>query len=121
MTKHADAWTPGIADLSLRIAGVNTWIEAKNCSQLPKREGTRVRFDHELKDEQAAFLMERDGKLMVRIQPTREYIGLDAAGAMRWWRERGWPLEELRRVAARRWIRSINWREMSEWLSTRTI
>lgn len=115
-TKHADAWTPGIADISYRVGNVNGWLELKTITALPKRAATIARFDHPLSSAQAGFLMERDGKLLVRVLSPRQYLGFDAHEIGELHRAGGWPIEELRARSAREWWLKIDWREMCEWL-----
>lgn len=118
-TKHADAWTPGIADLSWRVRGVNGWLELKNASRVPVRAGTRLKLDSEFTGAQAAFLLERDGKLLTRVQPRGLYVGLSAGDAMALWRAGGWSLADWL-AAGIVWQRRIDWEEFTEWLiSTR--
>lgn len=120
-TKHADSWTPGIPDLSfyLKASGMNSWLEAKNVTRLPARPGTPLHTDAEFTSAQAAFLLDRDGKLLCRVQPTRQYIGLLARDAMDLWRDEGWPLSLwLNRGIV--WTGRINWEEFEAWLSTKT-
>jgi len=115
-TKHADAWTPGIADLSYRVNGHNGWMELKTITAPPKRPGTIARFDHPLSSSQVGFLTERDGKLLVRILSPRLYLGFDAREIAEMWRADGWPFALLEQMAAQAWKQRIDWKEMVEWL-----
>ena len=120
VTKHADQWTPGIADLSFRVGGVNGWVELKDVPKLPVRAETRVRFGSEFTTAQALFLLERDGKLLIRVPERKLYLGMTADWAWEMQRDGGWALAAMRTHAAE-WSRKIDWRELSEWLSTKTL
>lgn len=117
MTKHHDAFTPGIPDISYRSQGVNGWLELKECTALPARPLTPLKFGSEFTLEQALFLRDRDGKLLIRVTPERLYIGLNAPQAWALHADRGWPL--LRFVnEGRVWKHRIDWRQFEQWLST---
>ena len=70
--KHADPYTPGIADMSGFIprAG-NVWIECKALDRWPVRPGTAVKLSR-FTPEQRAFLRARRGFLFLRVG--RDYL-----------------------------------------------
>lgn len=113
--KHADAFTPGIADVSGRLlpAG-NVFIELKALDRWPKRPGTTVTFG--LDAAQKDFLWARCGWLLCRVK--REYFlfdhktvpFIDTHGATQGW---------LRGNAEKIWIGSINWKEFAQCVGRR--
>lgn len=108
--KHADAFTPGIADLSGYILGCGTvWIECKSLDKWPSRSTTVVRLSR-FTDEQRLFLWERHGFLFLRV--AREYLlfgWLDA------YERCGRVLRtELQGRALKAWKGSVDWAEFTE-------
>lgn len=114
--KHADAYTPGIADLSGFIAPAgNVFIELKALDKWPTRPGTKVVMG--LDYLQKAFLVDRKGWLLCRVR--REYLLFDHNDAY-------WIVDteqatqgELRMRAKMIWVNRINWKEFSECVAER--
>ena len=109
-TKHADPYTPGIADLSGFVHGAgNVWIEAKSVDAWPARERTIVRLSR-YTDDQKMFLVKRHGFLWLRAG--REYLlfyGQNAimlAGTV--------TQKELKRLSVGLWIGSVLWDQFAD-------
>lgn len=115
--KHADAFTPGISDVSGYIHPIGTvWIELKALSDWPKREKTAVRFGYD--ELQKAFTWERRGWLFVRVR--REYLLFDRHNAQAIDEE---TVElnqaQVRSLATRCWKNSVDFKELTRWLKKR--
>ena len=115
--KHADAFTPGIADLSGYIPKKGTvWIELKSLDDWPKRPGTVVKFEFD--DLQRDFLYERHGWLLCRVR--REYLLFDYIDAYQIV-DTPYATQERLRAAARIWRNAINWKEFTRCLKRDTL
>jgi hypothetical protein len=107
--KHADPYSPGVADLSAFLPGAgNIWIECKALDGWPKRAETAVKMKR-YTDEQRLFLFMRRGFLLLRV--AREYLLFDDMNA---WQVVGRVNQETLRLSAMRtWKGSIDWAEFA--------
>lgn len=107
--KHADPYSPGVADLSGYVSGAgNVFIECKALDRWPARAETVVKLT-KFTDLQKQFLMMRRGFLWLRVE--RDYLlfhGTDAikqAGTL--------PRAELCRQAVAMWTGSVDWHKFT--------
>lgn len=112
--KHADAFTPGIADLSawLDKKRGTVWIELKAIPDWPVRLNTPVKFG--LDELQRDFLWERHGWLFVRVRRGYMLFGcctikymIDTPRATR---------NALVESTLGAWNNSVNWKEFERCL-----
>jgi hypothetical protein len=108
--KHADAYTPGIADVSAWIRGAgNIWVENKAIAHWPRYPDTPVTLG--LEDLQRAFLIARRGFLFARVGRTYllwDHLWLDRIDTHHATRRR------VERVAVRIWNNKVIWKEFAE-------
>src|SRR5579859_7604255 len=113
--KHADAYTPGVADLSGWIAPAgNVFVELKATDDWPARAKTQVRFDAEFTEEQRWFCLERRGWVFVRVR--REYLLFSHAAAFKLIDTPEGTQAALKAAAVQIWVGSVNWKEFAKWL-----
>jgi hypothetical protein len=106
--KHADPYTPGIADMSGFVVGVgNVFIEAKALDRWPARDGTIVKLTR-YTDDQRYFLINRNGFLLLRV--VRDYLLFYGAGALL--KAGNVTKGELFDLALGFWKGSVDWNEL---------
>lgn len=112
--KHADAFTPGIADLSawLDAKRGTVWIELKAIPDWPVRLSTPVKFG--LDDAQRDFLWERHGWLFVRIN--RGYMLFNRRAVQYVVDTDSSTRNVLVTAAIGAWNNSVNWKEFERCL-----
>lgn len=100
--KHNDNCTVGVPDCSMFVRATerNVWVELKAKEDWPKREATKVWWDH-FTEQQALWLRTRKGWLLMRIG--RQYLLLDGGQAWDMWCARGWTQSELMHRARAVW------------------
>lgn len=114
--KHADAFTPGVSDVSGYIHPIGTvWIELKALHAWPKRPGTKVVFEYD--DLQKDFTWERRGWLFVRVG--REYLLFDRHNARDNIDHPHSTQDTVRECAVAIWKNSVDWKEFTRWLKKR--
>lgn len=112
--KHADAFTPGVADLSawLDKKRGTVWIELKAIPKWPTRPLTSVTFG--LDELQRDFLWERHGWLFVRVG--REYLLFGCTAAKHLVDKPAATQATLQQMADGHWKNSVNWKEFERCL-----
>lgn len=113
--KHADAFTPGVSDVSGYVHPIGTvWIELKALHDWPKRVNTVVTFGYD--DLQKDFTWERRGWLFVRVK--REYLLFNRVSAQHIDTPAA-TQQMVRDAATRTWKNSVDWKEFTRWLKKR--
>jgi hypothetical protein len=113
-TKHADAYTPGIADVSgyVKKRG-NVFIELKALHTWPSRPMTPVKIN--LDALQREFLKERHGWLFLRVK--RDYLLYSWDRAYVFDDSPGWPAHIMKAAANKTWKHKVDWKEFERCLN----